>query len=46
MVTSTLPEFYVREATLDDLKYAQQAVDVFNSAYNHESGKLYARIFF
>lgn len=39
MVTTTLPEFYVRKATLDDIKKSQQAVDVFNSAYNHESGK-------
>lgn len=32
-MTST-PEFYAREVTLDDLKFAQEGTDVYNSAYN------------
>jgi len=32
-MVATLPEFYVRKVTLDDLKYAQQATDLFNTAY-------------
>lgn len=27
-------EYYVREVTTDDLKFAQQATDVINAAYN------------
>lgn len=30
---ATSPEFYARRVTLDDLKYAQQATDIFNAAY-------------
>lgn len=32
-MVAALPEFYVRKVTLDDLKYAQQATDLFNTAY-------------
>ncbi|KAL9552269.1 hypothetical protein MBANPS3_003882 [Mucor bainieri] len=32
-MVATLPEFYARKATLDDLKYAQQITDIFNAAY-------------
>jgi hypothetical protein len=27
-------EYYAREATLDDLKFAAEGTDVYNSAYN------------
>jgi hypothetical protein len=30
----TKSEYYAREASLDDLKYIQQATQVCNSAYN------------
>lgn len=30
----TTSDYYVREVTADDLKFAQQATDVMNSAYN------------
>lgn len=41
MVT-TLPNFYTRKVTLDDLKYAQQATNIFNAAYGgNNSMKLY-----
>ncbi|CAO3647348.1 unnamed protein product [Mucor hiemalis] len=36
-MTST-PEFYAREVTLDDLKFAQEGTDVYNSAYNTHDG--------
>lgn len=29
-------DYYVRQVTLDDLKFAQQGTDVYNSAYNTE----------
>lgn len=32
-MVAILPEFYARKVTLDDLKYAQQATDIFNAAY-------------
>ncbi|KAI8640203.1 acyl-CoA N-acyltransferase [Parasitella parasitica] len=32
MVT-TLPNFYIRKATLEDLKYVHHATDIFNAAY-------------
>lgn len=28
------PEFYAREVTLDDVKFAQEGTEVYNSAYN------------
>lgn len=30
----TSSDYYAREVTTDDLKFAQQATDVMNSAYN------------
>ncbi|CEP16006.1 hypothetical protein [Parasitella parasitica] len=32
-MVATLPDFYIRKVSLDDLKYAQQAADIFNAAY-------------
>lgn len=37
-MVAILPEFYTRKVTLDDLKYAQQATDVFNAAYGGNNG--------
>ncbi|KAL9548006.1 hypothetical protein PS6_006848 [Mucor atramentarius] len=36
----TLPEFYARRATLDDLKYVQQITDLFNEAFGSKNSKL------
>ncbi|KAL7334926.1 hypothetical protein PS15p_200481 [Mucor circinelloides] len=33
----TLPEFYARRATLDDLKYVQQITDLFNEAFGSKN---------
>ncbi|KAG1092853.1 hypothetical protein G6F42_019098 [Rhizopus arrhizus] len=36
----TLPEFYARRATLNDLKYAQQITDVFNEAFGSKNSNV------
>lgn len=32
-MVAALPDFYARRVTLDDLKYAKKATDIFNAAY-------------
>ncbi|KAI8636714.1 hypothetical protein BD408DRAFT_396947 [Parasitella parasitica] len=36
----TLPQYYAREATANDLKFAEQATDVLNAAYHTEGRDL------
>jgi hypothetical protein len=37
-MVSALPEYYVRKVTLEDLKHAEQASQVFTDAYNSKEG--------
>lgn len=45
IMVAALPEFYARKATLDDLKYAQQATNLFNTAYGSSNSMYIASLY-